>query len=311
MAHLPRKTLRPQPSAGFTLIELLVVISIIALLVAIFLPALSEAREAARRSICMSNMRQWYIGGEMFANSHKTYYPGVVKHGQSERGISAFVNTDYPNRKPFMLPYSQNLDEYIHADITLCPSAPPRAWPWMPYGSTGTEWYQLQLDAQRQDWQVNASDGTYAKITDYAVRFGFGSVHGGINSDTYKDYDPNYYRGFHKSIYPRWRDGFVFIYRQDQPDAHEDAIMLMDRSRAPTDAQDAGRYRLLRANHNTRTGPEAAGANILQQTGAVRWMSLAQLWDRPDYSANFYGRNGYAEGGYYQYVDDEIAQGWQ
>lgn len=296
---------------GFSLIELLVVISIVALLTSVLLPALSESREAARRSICMSNMRQWHIGAEIFANANNTFYPGVVNHGQSATGISQFKNNDYPNRKPFMHPYSQHLDEYIHSSITWCPSAPERAWPWMPYGSVGTEWYQKTLDALRQDWNVNAADGTYGKITDYAIRFGFGSVHGGINSDSYKAYDPNYYRGFHKSIYPNWRDGFVFIYQQDQADAHEDAIMLMDRSRAPTDSQDAGRYRLVAANHSTRTGPEAAGANILQRTGNVRWMDLTQIWNRSDWTPNYYGRNAYAEGGYFQYVDDAIAEGWQ
>ncbi|MEM6334146.1 MAG: prepilin-type N-terminal cleavage/methylation domain-containing protein [Planctomycetota bacterium] len=65
---------RPQPRA-FTLIELLVVISIIALLIAILLPALGAARESARGVACLANLRSLGLAGQLYANDHDEFLP--------------------------------------------------------------------------------------------------------------------------------------------------------------------------------------------------------------------------------------------
>jgi len=64
------------PIRSFTLIELLVVIAIIAILIALLLPAVQQAREAARRTQCKNNLKQIGLAFANYESTHKIYPPG-------------------------------------------------------------------------------------------------------------------------------------------------------------------------------------------------------------------------------------------
>ncbi|QDT34310.1 DUF1559 family PulG-like putative transporter [Thalassoglobus polymorphus] len=102
---------------GFTLIELLVVIAIIAILVALLLPAVQQAREAARRSQCKNNMKQI---GLALHNYHDAagMFPYATAHASSNAGTPTGTQILNHSGWPMLLPYLDQGPLYNQFEFT-------------------------------------------------------------------------------------------------------------------------------------------------------------------------------------------------
>lgn len=113
---------------AFTLIELLVVIAIIAILAAILFPVFAQAKEAAKKTTCLSNLKQLSTGFILYQNDFDDSLPGAVYadlgNGQTGGWIyytgmkppSAQVTTQFEPDKGSVFPYVKSKDVY------KCPS---------------------------------------------------------------------------------------------------------------------------------------------------------------------------------------------
>jgi len=105
---MPRP-LRPA-ARGFTLIELLVVIAIIAILIALLLPAVQQAREAARRTQCKNNLKQLGLAMHNYLDTHSSFPPNGVLNGTGSQEWSA---------QAFVLPFLEGGNLYNNIDFNV------------------------------------------------------------------------------------------------------------------------------------------------------------------------------------------------
>src|SRR5437870_8868495 len=100
---------------GFTLIELLVVIAVIAIIAAILFPVFAEARESARATSCLSNVRQTGMAVMLYTQDYDETYPILVYPHTGTGTLRAF------NVNDAIVPYVKN------SGFPICPTE-PEAW---------------------------------------------------------------------------------------------------------------------------------------------------------------------------------------
>jgi prepilin-type N-terminal cleavage/methylation domain-containing protein len=105
--------------SGFTLIELLVVIAIIAILIALLLPAVQQAREAARRTQCKNNLKQIGIALHNYHDTHSCLPPMKIwANGIDCPGGTGWDNTGGFSWRVMILPYVEQSTMYNQIDFS-------------------------------------------------------------------------------------------------------------------------------------------------------------------------------------------------
>ncbi|GMV36539.1 MAG: hypothetical protein AMXMBFR61_10470 [Fimbriimonadales bacterium] len=128
---------------GFTLIELLVVIAIIAILAAILFPVFAQARNAAKKTACISNGKQLMVAHRMYSDEFQGTLMGGRTHGLPPNWATEIM---WPR---FLLPYMKSKEAYLcpaepkthYADLGDADRYNNRGWLSIGYNASVSIWY--------------------------------------------------------------------------------------------------------------------------------------------------------------------------
>ena len=142
---------------GFTLIELLVVIAIIAVLIALLLPAVQQAREAARRTQCRNNLHQLGLALHNYHDTHNCFPPGTVASRCDGSGGSDDEQEPGWTVLAMILPFVDETSIYNACNFSLSTRGTP--------GEVSNSTAMGQIINQ----YLCPSDGSYTKSSIYAL----------------------------------------------------------------------------------------------------------------------------------------------
>jgi prepilin-type N-terminal cleavage/methylation domain-containing protein len=151
---------------GFTLIELLVVIAIIAILVALLLPAVQQAREAARRAHCKNNLKQLGLALHNYLDVHTAFPPSSV--------VNVFTTSQQPwSAQAFIIPFLEGTNEYNLINFSVGYHHPENRAAYPPYGPAQLRIPTLLCPSDPKDHsRVDASGNANHYPLTYALAMG-------------------------------------------------------------------------------------------------------------------------------------------
>jgi len=232
--HAARVRLR-----GFTLVELLVVIAIIGILVALLLPAIQAAREAARRMSCSNNLKQIGIALHNYHDTYGSFPPGAVhpigitsKSWSIHARLLAFLEEEnLQDLVDWSLPYSaQGAVTQTRVATYLCPSDPG--------------------DRERPD----------GSITHYPLSYG-------VNMGTWFVFNPNNQAGGNGLVYPNSRTSF-----RDVVDGTSNTLAFAEVKTWNPYLRDGANPGSTGAPIPDRTAVSALGGNFKSNSGHTEWV---------------------------------------